>query len=170
MPLLCSANKQNLILLQGCHSQGKKDWKMKIFPGQGKVREVWFESGKLAKIGKIQEKVRKFQNFVKTVYGSLLIFLETDKFTELFSLFCSKVSYTKVADEMAYANSADPDAFRSSLTWVCTVCMIRVYTVCYSTNYFKKQLHKKQKFRERMNGIKCSKLLPVKMIRSVCTE
>ena len=38
-----------------------------------------------------------------------------------------------------YANSADPDQTapgRSSL--------IRVYTVCLSTSYFKKQLHKKQ--------------------------
>ena len=26
---------------------GKQVWKMKIFPGQGKVREFWFESGKL---------------------------------------------------------------------------------------------------------------------------
>ena len=38
----------------GLLRSGKKFWKMKIFPGQGKVREVWFESGKLAKIGKSQ--------------------------------------------------------------------------------------------------------------------
>ena len=40
---------------------GKKVWKMKIFPGQGKVREVWFESWKLAKIGKSQGKVGNFK-------------------------------------------------------------------------------------------------------------
>ena len=39
---------------------------MKIFPGQGKVREIWFESGKLEKTDKSQRKVREFQNFLKT--------------------------------------------------------------------------------------------------------
>ena len=34
---------------------------MKCFPGQGKVREFEFESGKIAK----SEKVREFQNFLK---------------------------------------------------------------------------------------------------------
>ena len=45
-----------------------------------------------------------------------------------------KFSNTKMSDKMAYANSVDPD--QSSL--------IRVYTVCHSAKYFKKQLHKKQ--------------------------
>ena len=51
---------------------------------------------------------------------------------------CPKISYSKVVDRTAYANSADPDqtATRSS--------RIKVYTVCHSTKYFKKQLHKKQ--------------------------
>ena len=55
---------------------GKKVWKMKFFPGQGKVRKVWFESGKLAKIGKSQGKVREFQNFIKSEMSMavLLIF------------------------------------------------------------------------------------------------
>ena len=39
-------------LSQGCHGQGKKCGKLIFFPDQGKVREVWFELGKLAKIGK----------------------------------------------------------------------------------------------------------------------
>ena len=41
---------------------------MKIFPGQAKVREFWFESGKLGKkkTDKSQGKVREFQNFLKT--------------------------------------------------------------------------------------------------------
>ena len=33
---------------------GEKVWKMKIFPGQGKVKGIWFESGKQAKVGKSQ--------------------------------------------------------------------------------------------------------------------
>ena len=43
---------------------------------------------------------------------------------------------------MAYANSADPDQTGSSL--------IRVCTVCQSTKYFKKQLHKKQKLGKKV--------------------
>ena len=50
---------------------------------------------------------------------------------------CPKISYTKVPDEMAYANSADTDQ-----TAPCN--LIRVYTVCHSTKYFKKQVYKKQ--------------------------
>ena len=46
--------------MQGCHGQGKKVWKMKFFPGQGKVKEFWFESGKLEKTDKSQGKVREF--------------------------------------------------------------------------------------------------------------
>ena len=48
---------------------------------------------------------------------------------------CPKISNTKVSDKMTYANSAVLYQ-RSSL--------IRVYTVCHSTMYFQKQLHKKQ--------------------------
>ena len=39
-----------------------------------------------------------------------------------------------LSDKMEYANSADPDQ----------TSLIKVYTVCYLTKYFKKQLHKKQ--------------------------
>ena len=39
-------------LLQGCHSQGK----IKIFQGQGKVREFFKKSGKIFNIGKVSEK------------------------------------------------------------------------------------------------------------------
>ena len=39
---------------------------MKFFPGQGKVREFWFRSGKLDKNDKSQGKVGEFQNFLKT--------------------------------------------------------------------------------------------------------
>ena len=37
---------------------------------------------------------------------------------------------------MAHANSADPDQTAPGL--------IRVYTVCHSSRFFKKQMHKKQ--------------------------
>ena len=50
---------------------------------------------------------------------------------------CPKISYTNVSDKVAYANSADPDLTAPS-------SLIRVYTVCHSTEYLKKQLHKKQ--------------------------
>ena len=50
----------------GSARSGENVWKMKFFPGQRKVREVWFESGKLAEIRNSQGKVREFQNFVKT--------------------------------------------------------------------------------------------------------
>ena len=43
---------------------------------------------------------------------------------------CPKNSYTKVTNEMTYANSVDPDQTDGS-------SLIRVYTVCLSTKYFK---------------------------------
>ena len=44
--------------------------------------------------------------------------------------------YTKVSDKVAYANGANPDQTAPEQN------LIRVYTVCLSTNYFKKQLLK----------------------------
>ena len=38
---------------------------MKKIPGQGKVRELHFQSGKFKKNGKSHGKVREFQNFPK---------------------------------------------------------------------------------------------------------
>ena len=49
-----------------------------------------------------------------------------------------KLSYTKLSDKMSYANIADSDQTASEGS------LVRVYTVCHSTKYFKKQLHKKQ--------------------------
>ena len=51
---------------------------------------------------------------------------------------------------MAYANSVDPDQTAPE-----GGNLIRVYTVCHSTKYFKKQLRKKQ-FRSQMYGPKFS--------------
>ena len=52
---------------------------------------------------------------------------------------------------MAYANSVDPDhsLFTSSL--------IRVYTVCHSTEYFMRQLHKMQNLGQNI----CNKVLEI---------
>ena len=50
---------------------------------------------------------------------------------------CPKISNTKVSDKMTYVNSADPDQTAPK-------GLIRVYTVCHSTKYFKQQVHKKQ--------------------------
>ena len=45
------------------------------------------------------------------------------------SAFASPICFSKVSDKMPHANSVDP-------------VLIRVYTICHSTKYFKKQLHK----------------------------
>ena len=53
---------------------GKKFWKMKNFPGQGKVRELHFQSGKfLKKKEKSHGKVREFQNFPKKMLVNRLL-------------------------------------------------------------------------------------------------
>ena len=44
---------------------GKKFWKMKNFPGQGKVRELHFQSGKFKKMKKVMEKSGNFKIFLK---------------------------------------------------------------------------------------------------------
>ena len=49
----------------GLPRSGKKFWKMRNFPGQGKVRELHFQSGKFKKNEKSHGKVREFQNFPK---------------------------------------------------------------------------------------------------------
>ena len=50
----------------GLPRSGKKFWKMKKIPGQGKVREFHFQSGKFRKLKKSHGKVREFQNFPKS--------------------------------------------------------------------------------------------------------
>ena len=49
----------------GLPRSGKKFWKMKNVPGQGKVREFHFQSGKFRKNEKSHGKVREFQIFQK---------------------------------------------------------------------------------------------------------
>ena len=49
----------------GLQRSGKKFWKMKNVPGQEKVREFHFQSGKFRKNEKSHGKVREFQNLKK---------------------------------------------------------------------------------------------------------
>ena len=50
---------------------------------------------------------------------------------------CPQIFYTKISDKIAYANSANPDQEHSDQGLHC----LPFY---YFTEYFKKQLHKKQ--------------------------
>ena len=56
----------------GLPLSGKKFWKMKN-PGQGKVRELHFQSGKFKKNEKSHGKVREFQNFPKKMLANRLL-------------------------------------------------------------------------------------------------
>ena len=57
----------------GLPRSGKKFWKMKKIPGQGKVRELHFQSGKLKKNEKSHGKVREFRNFPKKMLVNRLL-------------------------------------------------------------------------------------------------
>ena len=57
----------------GLPQSGKKFWKMKKFPGQGKVRELDFQSGKFKKIDKSHGKVREFQSVPKKMLVNRLL-------------------------------------------------------------------------------------------------
>ena len=59
--------------ISGLPRSGKKFWKMKNFPGQGKVRELHFQSGKFKKMKKSHGKVREFQNFPKKMLVNRLL-------------------------------------------------------------------------------------------------
>ena len=58
---------------QGLPRSGKKFWKMKNFPGQGKVRGLHFSQGNLKKNEKSHGKVREFQNFPKKMLVNRLL-------------------------------------------------------------------------------------------------
>ena len=57
----------------GLPGSGKKFWKMKKIPGQGKVRELHFQSGEFKKNEEIHGKVRKFLNFLKKMLVNRLL-------------------------------------------------------------------------------------------------
>ena len=53
---------QDIIQLAGLPRSGKNIWKMKFFPGQGKVREFCGRPGKFRKDLESQGKVKEFEN------------------------------------------------------------------------------------------------------------
>ena len=53
------------LTVAGLPRSGKKVWKMNFFPGQGKVREFQFQSGKFRKSGKVMEKSGNLRIFKK---------------------------------------------------------------------------------------------------------
>ena len=57
----------------GLPRSGKKFLKMKHFPGQGKVRELHFQSGKFKKNEESLGKDREFQYFPKKVLVNRLL-------------------------------------------------------------------------------------------------
>ena len=60
---------------------------------------------------------------------------------------------------MAGENSADPDQTAPERAWKSS--QIRVYTVCYSTTYFKKQLFKKKKKKKKKAKIVWNKMFEI---------
>ena len=60
-------------IIAGLPRSGKKFWKLKKFPGQGKVRKLHFQSGKLNFFYKSHGKVREFQNFPKKMLVNRLL-------------------------------------------------------------------------------------------------
>ena len=50
------------LVVSGLPQSGKNIWKMKFFPGQGKVREFCGWAGKCTKGLESQGKVREFEN------------------------------------------------------------------------------------------------------------
>ena len=57
----------------GLPRSGKKIWKMKNFPGQGKVRELHFQSGNLKKMKEVREKSGNFKIFPKKMLVNRLL-------------------------------------------------------------------------------------------------
>ena len=70
--ILCTKNLA-IVMYAGLPRSGKKFWKMKNFPGQGKVRELHFQSGKFKKSEKSHRKVREFQSFPKKMLVNRLL-------------------------------------------------------------------------------------------------
>ena len=78
---------------------------------------------------------------------------------------CSKISYTKVSDKMAYANSADLDqTVHEGAAWSGSTVFAN------STKHFKKQMHKKQNFRQNKCGRKCLKFCDIYLKGSTVTD
>ena len=63
----------NCTTVAGLPRSGKKFWKMKKFPGQGKVRELHFQSGKFKKMKKVMKKSENFNFFPKKMLVNRLL-------------------------------------------------------------------------------------------------
>ena len=61
----CGDHWKCFVRCPGLPQSGKKFWKVKKFPGQGKVRELHFQSWEFEINEKSHGKVREFQNFPK---------------------------------------------------------------------------------------------------------
>ena len=61
------------LAITGLLRSGKKFWKIKNVPGQGKVREFHFQSGKFRKNEKSHRKVREFKKFQKKMLVNWLL-------------------------------------------------------------------------------------------------
>ena len=55
-------HKKIIYHITGLPLSGKNIWKMKLFPGQGKIREFWGWSGKFRKALESRGKVRELEN------------------------------------------------------------------------------------------------------------
>ena len=80
----------------GLPRSGKKFLKMKNFPGQGKVRELHFQSGKFKKNEKSHGKVREFQNFLKKMLVNRLLEI-------LVSIICKQYEKRNVSEHKLQA-------------------------------------------------------------------
>ena len=69
---------------------------MKNFPGQGKVRELHFQSGKFKKNEKSHGKVREFQNFPKKMLVNRLLEI-------LVSIICKQYQKRNVSEHKLQA-------------------------------------------------------------------
>ena len=69
---------------------------MKNFPGQGKVRELHFQSGKFKKNEKSHGKVREFQNFPKKMRVNRLLEI-------LVSIICKQYEKRNVSEHKLQA-------------------------------------------------------------------
>ena len=64
--------------------------------------------------------------------------------------------FSKVSDKIAYANNVDPDQTAPSGS-----TLIRVYTVCHSFKYFKKQLHESKNLAKKKKKKKKKKYVQI---------
>ena len=77
---------------------------MKKFPGQGKVRELHFQSGKFKKNEISMGKVREFQNFPKKMLVNRLLEI-------LVSIICKQYQKRNVSEHKLHATNLCSETF-----------------------------------------------------------